>query len=179
VAVSEQQIVDLACTTLERYGLAGLSMRRLARELGVQPGALYYHVASKQELLVAVADRILVGSGQRSPANDVVVAAQGLRTALLAARDGAEVVSFAYALRPDAFEPLRELDGLFAKRLPADEARWAAETLIHYVLGFVAKEQNQAELIRVKVVPEEIRPYEPAEAFLFGVRAIVRGVAAD
>src|SRR5258708_1968452 len=34
-------------------------MRRLARELDVTPGALYWHFANKQQLLGAVADEVL------------------------------------------------------------------------------------------------------------------------
>ena len=48
-----------AVATLDRYGFADLSMRRLAASLGVQPGALYWHFANKQTLLLAVAEVIL------------------------------------------------------------------------------------------------------------------------
>ena len=34
-------------------------MRRLAQELHVAPGALYYHVKNKQQLLILLADYIL------------------------------------------------------------------------------------------------------------------------
>jgi AcrR family transcriptional regulator len=61
VGLSRAQIVDAAYSILREHGLGGLSMRRLARDLGVQPGALYYPMDSKQELLVAVADRIFAG----------------------------------------------------------------------------------------------------------------------
>ena len=44
---------------LDRYGLADLTMRRLATELGVQPSALYHHFPNKQALLAAVADEVL------------------------------------------------------------------------------------------------------------------------
>ena len=59
MALSRDQIITTAVDILTRYGLADLSMRRLARELDVQPGALYWHVANKQELLVEVADVLL------------------------------------------------------------------------------------------------------------------------
>src|SRR5687768_3166484 len=59
MALSREQVVTTAVGLLRRYGLGDLSMRRLARELGVAPGALYWHVANKQELLVEVADVLL------------------------------------------------------------------------------------------------------------------------
>ena len=59
VALSREKILDTAFDVLRQFGLADLSMRRLATELGVAPGALYYHVRSKQELLSLLATRLL------------------------------------------------------------------------------------------------------------------------
>ena len=55
----KRDVVDAATAILDEYGIADLTMRRLARELKVTPGALYWHFANKQHLLGAVADRIL------------------------------------------------------------------------------------------------------------------------
>ena len=63
----KRDVVEAATTLLDNYGIADLTMRRLARELDVSPGALYWHFANKQELLGAVADRIL-GSVDDVPA---------------------------------------------------------------------------------------------------------------
>jgi TetR/AcrR family tetracycline transcriptional repressor len=61
MTLTRDQVEDTALAILTRFGLADLSMRRLARELDVQVGALYWHVKSKQELLVGVAARLLRG----------------------------------------------------------------------------------------------------------------------
>lgn len=173
--VTRAQVVDGALRVVREHGLSALSMRRLAEDLGVQAGALYYHVASKQDLLAAVAARIIDhGSGA---ATDPRAAAQALRAALLRVRDGAEVVSFAQAFRPDLLSPTRDLQRLFAGRFAAREAGWAARTLVHYVLGFVAEEQNRAELVRAGLLdgdPDEAAG--SAAAFLFGVDAILGGL---
>ena len=55
----KRDVVEAATAILDNYGIADLTMRRLARELNVSPGALYWHFANKQQLLGAVADRIL------------------------------------------------------------------------------------------------------------------------
>ena len=60
----KRDVVDMATSLLDNYGIADLSMRRLARELNVSPGALYWHFANKQQLLGAVADRILQPLGE-------------------------------------------------------------------------------------------------------------------
>lgn len=174
--VTRSLVLDQAYKTLREHGLSGLSMRRLAHDLGVAPGALYYHVANKQELLAVVAERVLDAAG--SAPSDTRAAARDLRTAMLGVRDGAEVVSFVEAFKPGTLAPIRELHRLFGERLPAREADWAARTLIHYVLGFVAEEQNRAELVRAGIIDDDPAPLaEPDEAFLFGIDVILAGLA--
>ena len=48
-------LVEAALRAIERHGLAELSLRALARSLGVSPRAPYRHFATKEELLAAVA----------------------------------------------------------------------------------------------------------------------------
>lgn len=174
VTLTREQIIDAAYRILADDGLGGLTMRRLAQQLGVQPGATYYHVASKQELLVAVAERILNHAEIRL--NEPGRVALDIRAALLPIRDSADVVSFANAFRPGALAPFRTLEQLFSAGLAPQQARWAAQTLIHYVLGFVAQEQNQAELIRARIVTNASDLDASEEAFRFGVTAILRGL---
>ncbi|HET7399221.1 MAG TPA: TetR family transcriptional regulator [Intrasporangium sp.] len=150
MTLSRERVVDTAVAVLSRYGLADLSMRRLARELGVQPGALYWHVASKQELLVEVADRLLrqrVAAPQsQDPAAAVRALAVAIRAALLRVPDSADVVALAYAVDPGSVEPLRELSRLL-RRLGVAGARLDAATqlLVHHILGSVTAEQNRRQ----------------------------------
>src|SRR5262245_29214491 len=44
------EVVRTAIRLLDEVGLEGLSLRRLAKELGVQAPALYWHFKNKQEL---------------------------------------------------------------------------------------------------------------------------------
>src|SRR5437868_5722680 len=61
--ISREAIVAAAITLLDREGLAALSMRRLAEELGAGAASLYWHVGSKDGLLDLVLDQ-LIGEGQ-------------------------------------------------------------------------------------------------------------------
>ena len=56
--LSREAILDAAMRVLDREGAAGLSMRRLADELGTGPASLYWHVASKDALIDLVIDRV-------------------------------------------------------------------------------------------------------------------------
>lgn len=50
--------MDGALSLADSRGLASVTIRRLAKELGVTPMALYWHFRSKDELLEGVAARI-------------------------------------------------------------------------------------------------------------------------
>ncbi|MCV7154740.1 TetR/AcrR family transcriptional regulator [Mycolicibacterium pyrenivorans] len=61
------QIADAALAVLDRDGLAGLSMRTVARELGMGTMSLYRYVADREELEALVVDRVLAGVDARVP----------------------------------------------------------------------------------------------------------------
>jgi TetR/AcrR family tetracycline transcriptional repressor len=180
VTLSRDRVVDAAFTILRDHGLASLSMRQVASSLGVQPGALYWHVASKQDLLALLAGRILSGSDNTSSSASVADClrqqASAIRTALLTVRDGAEVVSFAQALRPRELAPMRVFHDILITVLRDPKAEWGARTLTHYVLGEVAEEQNYAELTRAGIVSDREHFEYSEETFLFGIDAIVSGL---
>ena len=64
-----QDVVERAIAVLDERGIDGLTMRRLAADLGVQPGALYHHFAGKEAMLVAalipVSEGLLHGGKDR------------------------------------------------------------------------------------------------------------------
>jgi len=61
--ISRDAIVTAAVQLLDREGLAALSMRKLADELGAGAASLYWHVGSKDGLLDLVMDEV-IGEGQ-------------------------------------------------------------------------------------------------------------------
>lgn len=132
-------VVDAALEILDSHGLPGLSMRRIADFLDLQPSALYWHFPNKQSLLAAVSERVLAPL-RDSNANDFQHVAQEFREALLAHRDSAELVYSSYALGLSDVPAL----ALFESAAPgAEDAQTAARTAVHYVLGFVFFEQQQ------------------------------------
>ncbi len=175
MALDRQIILDQAFVILRDDGLAALTMRRLATDLGVAPGALYWHVASKQELVASVAELIVVRGPRPISSTDPTTAAHDLRDALLAVRDGADVVSFALALSSDRLEPLSRLEMAFSQ-LPAEQACWAARAMTHYVLGATAEEQNRSELIRAGILTEAQRPNDGEAGFEFALSRVIDGL---
>lgn len=65
--LSRDRIVDSALDLAKDQGLAAVSMRRLAKELGVQPMSLYYHVPSRAVLMVLMAERSITAVPESEP----------------------------------------------------------------------------------------------------------------
>ncbi|WP_309128492.1 TetR family transcriptional regulator [Microbacterium sp.] len=134
-----RSVVERALRLLDDVGLPDLSMRRLATELDVQPSALYWHFPNKQQLLAAVADRILEAVPQPDAGAPVPDTARAIRDALLAYRDGAEVVMSTYALRLGA---RRAQDALTAS-LGGDAGETLADAAFEFILGHSALLQQR------------------------------------
>ena len=58
-SLTRDAILDGAVELIEREGPGALSMRRLGAELGVEGMAIYHHFDGRDELLTAIADRLL------------------------------------------------------------------------------------------------------------------------
>ncbi|HHU38609.1 MAG TPA: TetR family transcriptional regulator, partial [Propionibacterium sp.] len=116
MALSATQVLEAARTILDADGLEGLSMRRVAAALDVQPGALYHHVPDKQTLLAGVADGILDEVDEPIGLwRDAVEAwAVSLREVLLAHRDSAELVATARGFRLSRHDTTRHPATLLA-----------------------------------------------------------------
>ena len=182
----KRDVVDAATTLLDSYGIADLTMRRLARELNVSPGALYWHFANKQELLGAVADRILesVDDQPGEWRGRVTRVCERLRDALLSHTDGAELVSASFASgQSDAMS--RILKQLTEAATDADvehaHAELAARTILYYVLGFTADEQSRLQWDAAGAeLPDEqsVLAEDPSARFAFGLELLVSGISA-
>ncbi len=59
--LNRDAVVERALAVADAEGLAAVTIRRLAQDLGVTPMALYWHVTGKEELLAAMGDRLFVG----------------------------------------------------------------------------------------------------------------------
>jgi AcrR family transcriptional regulator len=58
-ALSRDRIVDAAIELLDTEGESGLTFRALAARLATGPGAIYWHIANKSELLAAATDAVV------------------------------------------------------------------------------------------------------------------------
>lgn len=134
---------------MHRIGLEQLSLRRLAEELDVQAPALYWHFASKQVLLDAMAEKMLRSAYTQTPASIaapdwsewLLAMARGLRGALLRYRDGARLLATADVSRT-GLESLELALGVMVNAGFGNQtALVGILTLVNYTIGFTFEEQ--------------------------------------
>lgn len=58
-SLSPERIIEAAIEVLDSSGEKGLTFRALSERLATGPGAIYWHIASKGELLTAACDAIV------------------------------------------------------------------------------------------------------------------------
>jgi AcrR family transcriptional regulator len=148
--LDRQIILHRAFLILNESGPESLTLRRLAKGLGVQAPAIYWYFKSKQELLDEMGTQVLREAIAEVPEHRdlqnwrdwAMVFGSGLRRTLLRYREGARIFSGTYLTDTTVFDAmeanLRILTGAgFSMR----DAVAGMSTLYCYTIGFVIEEQ--------------------------------------
>ncbi|WP_238008389.1 TetR family transcriptional regulator [Dactylosporangium sp. AC04546] len=146
-ALSRERIVAAAVELLDVAGEGGLSFRALSAQLRTGPGAIYWHVANKDELLAAATDAVLAGALAADPTGETPEHA--IRAVALGVFDAIDVHPWVGAQLArlasqssvlQVFERIgRQVQAL---GVPAAAQFDAASALLNYVLGVAG--QNAA-----------------------------------
>ena len=149
MAVTRELMIDTALRLLDEVGLDGLTVRRLATELGVKSPSLYWHIRTKQELLDGMADTIIQAAGMGPPREAeswqawLTRRAHSYRKAVLAHRDGARIVATAAWLSPSTIRTFdEELSAMVRLGFTPALALNTIAAISRYVTGFVLQEQT-------------------------------------
>ena len=73
--ISVEQILGTAVTIFMKKGYLGTSVREIADRMGVKAGSLYYHIQSKEEILIRIHDVLidhLLEESEKIVANDTI-----------------------------------------------------------------------------------------------------------
>lgn len=178
VQLTRNSIVAAALEILDSYGLPDMTMRRVSAHLGVAPGALYWHLANKQQLISAIADDILspvLNSDAVLPPEEL---AHRLHSAMLARRDGAELVGAALS-QPDSVARA-DVEKQLAQSLGNTHAdsevrRVGAASLLHLVLGSAALEQAQIQYVQATGADPGVKSAD----FDQGIHFLLRGISQE
>ncbi len=165
--LQKDKIISAALDVLDRDGLDGVTLRRLAKELGVQAPAIYWHIPNKEALLDEMANAILEQQFKDVDFEDdhrdwvewLDTLAHDLRTAMLSRREGARVVAGAHLGIAVMLLKLLDLsvrvltNAGFKGGLPAT----ITGTVISFTFGSVIEEQSSPPL---HPVPDELDQIE-------------------
>lgn len=200
--LSPERIVDAAARVADRSGLDGVSMRTVARELGVEAMSLYHHVANKEALLDALADWIFTRIPPPDPTGPWRAALTrrwvDARATLAAHPWGLVLIE---SRRTPGPATLRQHDAvlgcLLGAGFPIALAATAFSVLDAYVFGFVLTEQtlpfepgeSAADFVDSLALPTDDYPhlaafidahvgpdYDHSDEFMIGLDLILDGL---
>src|SRR5262245_2505510 len=151
--LTRDRIVDAAMQVMDTEGLEAVSMRRVAREVGVEAMSLYNHVEDKDDLLQAVCDRVMSGFEFPEETGDWVesckAAARSWRRVLQAHPDVMRLFAETHGPSPSTLESLQPTE--LALRLLRNGGLSDRDTVqaFHafggYIQGFVMMEHGSIQ----------------------------------
>ncbi len=150
-ALSKERIVEVAIEILDAGGESALTFRALAARLATGPGAIYWHVANKDELLAAAAgdvvSRVMAEVvRRRDPRKAIREVALGMFDAI----DAHPWVGTQLARAPWETALVQIFEGLggqlHALGVPAKARFDAACALVNYILGIAGQNAANARL---------------------------------
>ena len=198
-SLTDDQLVAAALAVVDREGLAALTMRAVARELGVATMGLYRYVADRQALELLVVDHVFRSVDLTLPDTgwqDRVRVLLG-RMRIAVARHPA-VVPLVLRHRQAAPGSLRLIETMLTVLtdggLDGVDRALAQRTLIGYLLGFLQNEHFAAlsgpgTIVMSELLPDEFpllartatdaRSVPPDEEFRRGLDIVLRGLTAS
>ncbi|AUA13168.1 TetR family transcriptional regulator [Streptomyces sp. SID8382] len=161
-ALSRERIVEAAVELLDAAGEGGLTFRALTERLATGPGAIYWHVENKDELLGAATETVVAAAlavepartpdsptgAPDSPRDEIRAVALGLFEAIdehpwLATQLATHLSRSPWgSVAPRIFESL----GRRVRALGVPEGSWFVVTsaLMHYILGAAGQNATNA-----------------------------------
>lgn len=154
-SLSPDQIIEAAIALLDSRGEGGLTFRALSEQLVTGPGAIYWHISDKSELLTLACDAVVsrtvnASLAETTPAGTIRVLALNMFDAM----DAHPWLGSALARASVRLPVLRILErlGQEVRALKASEDQeWAAAcALLNYILGVGAQNAENAQLARAR-----------------------------
>jgi AcrR family transcriptional regulator len=154
-SLSRESIIEASIELLDSSGEGGLTFRTLSERLATGPGAIYWHIANKSELLTAACDAIVARtmeatlSGAKPKAN-----LRALALGMFDAIDAHPWVGSALAQAPGEMPMVRILERL-GRQVRAlgveDDTQWAVTgALLNYILGVGGQNAANGQLARAR-----------------------------
>lgn len=152
-SLSRERIIKASIELLDSSGESGLTFRALAERLATGPGAIYWHVENKSDLLSAACDAIVARTmdapfSSATPQEAIRALALGMFDAI----DDHPWVGSVLARDPAQLPMVRLLEriGQQIRALDVpDDAQWATvSALLSYILGVSGQNAANAQIAR-------------------------------
>ncbi|WAL93677.1 TetR/AcrR family transcriptional regulator C-terminal domain-containing protein [Streptomyces sp. Je 1-369] len=198
VGITLDHVVGAAFDVLDRGGVAKLSTRAIAAELGVSMNTVMWHIRTKDRLLDTMAEAVLgevdledLPEHWHDEAAELI---ERLREAMLRHRDGALLVSGTFPAEPQTLAFTDRLLTALLRGCPTRRtAAWTAWNLFYFTLGLVQEEQTEPadsrNRLRTRVAERHLPGLDSAldefmsvdfEArFRFGIRQILHAASTE
>jgi AcrR family transcriptional regulator len=154
-SLSRHRIIEASIALLDHSGESGLTFRALSERLVTGPGAIYWHIASKSELLTAACDAIVARTmnaplAGATPEATIVTLALGMFDAI----DAHPWIGSALTRAPGELPMVRIFERLGqqvrALGVP-DDTQWAvASALLNYILGVSGQNAANTHIARAR-----------------------------
>jgi len=154
-SLTREQIIDASIRLLDEGGEGGLTFQALSKLLATGPGAIYWHVADKSDLVTAACDEIIARTMEAKPAGaSPQETIRALALDLFDAIDAHPWVGAALMSAPGQLPMVRifERIGQQVRSLGVSaEHEWSAvSALLNYILGVAGQNAANAKLAAVQ-----------------------------
>lgn len=153
-ALSKQRIVDAAISILDSDGEEALTFRALASSLQTGSGAIYWHVANKNELLFAAMNEVIIHSfSKKKQDTDPIQAIRNIALLVFELADKhpwlGKLIS-REAWQPGILVIFEEIAGALEKlRIPEDKLFDYTSIFINYIFGVASQNAANARVVQV------------------------------
>jgi AcrR family transcriptional regulator len=154
-SLSQDRIIEASIELLDSSGEGGLTFRTLSEQLATGPGAIYWHIASKSELLSAACDAIVARTMEAHMVGATPKATiRALALDMFDAIDAHPWVGSAL-IRAELQSPMVRVVERIGQQVRAlgvpKEKQWAAvSALFSYILGVGGQNAANGQLARTR-----------------------------
>jgi AcrR family transcriptional regulator len=158
-SLSREQIIEASMELLDSSGEGGLTFRTLSERLSTGPGAIYWHIANRNDLMTAACDVIIA----RTMNDPLVSAGPGakpqatlrlLALAMFDAIDAHPWVGSALTRAPGQSPMIRIVERIGqqirALGVPKKEHWITVSALLNYILGVAGRNATNGQLARTQ-----------------------------
>jgi AcrR family transcriptional regulator len=153
-ALSRETIIDASIALLDRGGEDGLTFRALSEQLATGPGAIYWHIANRSDLLTAACDALIARTLNEIPTTTPEKTIRAVALGLFDLNEAHPWIGSALASAPGASPVVHILERIGqqirALKVPTGQQWAAVGTLMAFILGICRQNAANRHLARAQ-----------------------------